>query len=365
MKIAILESSDEQKSATGVRGRAIKNYLENSGHQVEVLAPSAEAVQRFQRRRYALTARIKRRLLRRQTLAHLWDFLADQLEPQIRRGGFDAVIGRGQEMAYVLTRPFDCLKILDMANILFLEAYYVWGPNLAEVEETFEKEMSIFNSVDYIFCHHDLLRQFLIRQFDKEGNFSAKAITARMGCEPSSLQAQYSEHPRMIYAGSYYYIQDPYLLASLAKISPYPIDCFGPSDPNRLFLPTPLNYKGYAEGTDFLADYQVGLITVSRDLLRQNSPSTKFAYYFACGLPVLFPEWMKEGYTYPDCAIAYNEENFIEQVYAALEPTVWQRMSAAALATAHQLTWEKVLQPVGDLLGKVSRSAESANGLRR
>ncbi|MBI3650461.1 MAG: hypothetical protein HY231_05370 [Acidobacteria bacterium] len=365
MKIALLEYSAEQKSATGVRGRAMQSYLENSGHHVEVLAPDAAALERFERQRYGLAARLKRRLLRRQTLPHHWDFLADQLEPQIRRGHFDAVIGRGQDMAYVLTRSFDCLKILDMANILFLEAYYVWGPNLTEVEETFAKEMSIFNSVDYIFCHHELLTQFFIRQFDTDGKFSAKAITARMGCERSSLQAQYSPRPRMVYAGSYYYIQDPYLLASLAKISPYPIDCFGPANPNRLFLPTLLNYKGYAQGLDFLADYQFGLITVSRDLLRQHSPSTKFAYYFACGLPVLFPEWMKEGYTYPDCAMAYNEENFIEQVYAAAAPATWHRMNEAARETAHQLSWEKVLQPVGDLLGKVRRAAEHDNDLPR
>jgi hypothetical protein len=287
------------------------------------------------------------------------------MEPQIRRGHYDVVIGRGQDMAYVLTRPFDCVKILDMANILFLEGYYVWGPNLAEVEETFAKEMSIFNSVDYIFCHHELFTQFFVQHFDTGGNLAAKAITARMGCELALRQAQYAYPPRIVYAGSYYYIQDPYLLASLAKASPYLIDCFGPSDPNQSFLPVQLRYKGYAEGTDFLADYQFGLITVSRDLLRQNSPSTKFAYYFACGLPVLFPEWMKEGYTYPDCAMAYNEENFVGQLQAAAEPETWHRMSDAALETARELTWEKVLKPVGDVLYKSRRPAACEDSLRR
>lgn len=352
MRIAILEFDPDGKSATGVRARAIKSYLEREGHQVEILSPSAEKVEEFQRSRYSLSARLKRRLFRRKTLPHLWDFLADQLEPQIERGRYDVVIGRGQEMAYALTRSFDSIKILDMPNICFLEKYYVWGPNLDEVDETYDKEMRIFDSADYIFCHHELLTQYLIQQFDRDGSLSKKALTVRMGSEPSSRRARFASPPRIVYAGSYYYIQDPYMLAFLSKISPYPIDCFGPTNPNRPFLPAVLNYKGYAPEMDFLADYQFGLITISRDILRQNSPSTKFAYYFACGLPVLFPEWMKEGYTYPDCAIAYNEENFVERVQAAMERERWQRMSDSALDVASELTWDKVLKPLGDLLSE-------------
>jgi hypothetical protein len=65
MKIAILEYSYDQKSATGVRGRAIKNYLEQNGDNVEVLAPDAKAIERFQHSRYGFSSRVTRRLLRR------------------------------------------------------------------------------------------------------------------------------------------------------------------------------------------------------------------------------------------------------------------------------------------------------------
>jgi hypothetical protein len=158
-----------------------------------------------------------------------------------------------------------------------------------------------------------------------------------------------------VYAGSYYYIQDPYLLAQLSRVSPYPIDCYGPEDPNRKFLPAALGYKGYGAGLGFLADYQFGLITVSRDALRQHSPATKFPYYFAHGLPVLFPEWMKEGFEYADCAVPYNEQAFAEVVRSLGEAT-WRRMSEAAKALAARLSWDNVLRPLGDLLKRGTRA---------
>lgn len=363
MRIAILEFDRHQKSATGVRGRAIKSFLEREGHMVEVLAPEPELLKRFHASRVSLLSRINRRLSGRKTLPHLWDFIADRLEPQIRRGRYDAVIGRGQDVAYVLTRPLDCVKILDMANILFLESYYVWGPNLNEVEETFEKEMRVFQSVDHILSPHELFTDYFVEQLDADRTLADKVVTVRLGCDPSTLSAVYSAEPKIAYAGSYYYIQDPYLLAQLTKVSPYPIDCYGATDPNRRFLPARLNYRGYLETMDFLADYQFGLITVSRDALRQNSPATKFPFYFAYGLPVLFPEWMKEGHTYPQCAIPFSDDDFTQKLREASELHRWQEMSQAAHAVGKQLEWEKVLSPLGNLLCKV-RSQSPASRIK-
>jgi hypothetical protein len=356
MRIAILEFSADQKSATGVRGRAMKRYLEGCGHVVDVLAPEASEIRDFESSRFGISARLKRRLTGGKTLPHLWDFVADLLEPRIRKGAYDAVIGRGQDVGYVLTRPLDCLKILDMANILFLEGYYAWGTNLNEVEETFDKEMRVFKSVDYILSPHELLTEYFIDQFDSDHSLKQKVVTVRLGCDAPKVCASFSSEPRIAYAGSYYYIQDPYLLAQLTKISPFPIDCYGAKDPNRRFLPARLNYRGYVESMDFLADYQFGLITVSRDDLRQNSPATKFPYYFSYGLPVLFPEWMKEGYEYPDFAIAFNEDNFVDRVRGAAQKERWERMSQQSREAARALTWENVLRPLANLLS----SPESA-----
>jgi hypothetical protein len=246
-----------------------------------------------------------------------------------------------------------------MANLLYLESYYAWGANRAEVEEAYEKEVQVWKAVDHIVSPHEVLTRYFVEHLAKVGDFSGKTITARLGCDPAPRVASYAPSPRLVYAGSYYYIQDPYLLAELAKVSPYPIDCYGPEDPNRSFLPARLSYKGYEPGIGFLADYQFGLITVSRDALRQHSPSTKFPYYFAHGLPVLFPEWMKEGYEYPDCAVAYHEGNFVDRIRAVSDERTWRRLSEAAQALARQLTWDSTLEPLSDLLpAKAARLVE-------
>ncbi len=349
--IALLEYDPGGKSATGIRGRAVKAFLEGQGHTVDFLSPRLGSVERFVRRRFSLVSRVWRRALGRRTLPHVWDHLADELEPRIRRGGYDLVIGRGSDLAYALTRPLDCVKVLDLANLLHLEQYHAWGSNPAEVEQTYEKELKVWGSVDYIVTHHPILAAYFAANLPPSAaHVASKIRVARMGCDPAQRTAQFSSPPRLVYAGSYYYIQDPYLLAALSKISPYPIDCYGGSDPNQSFLPSRLNYKGFEPGIDFLADYQIGLITVSRDALRQHSPSTKFPYYFAHGLPVLFPEWMKEGYEYPDCAVPFREDNFVAAVAALTERARWERMSAAALARARDLSWDRVLQPLAGLL---------------
>jgi hypothetical protein len=356
MHIAILEHDPAGKSATGVRGRAIRDFLQGQGHVVEFVSPAAGAMARYQRRRLSLWSRLRRRLSGRRTLPHVWDYLADELEPRIRRGGFDAVIARGQDLAYVLTRPLPGLKILDMANLLYLEEYYAWGANPTEVEDTYEKEVRVWQSVDYIISPHELLTAYFVDHLARAGNLSAKTLTVRLGCDPSARVAQYAHPPRIVYAGSYYYIQDPYLLAELTRASPYPIDCYGPEDPNRTFLPAPLRYKGYEPGVGFLAEYQLGLITVSRDALRQHSPSTKFPYYFAHGLPVLFPEWMKEGYEYPKCAIPYNEGTFVSAAKSLADEPTWRQISGAALALAAKLSWQETLQPLAELIQCHSRA---------
>jgi hypothetical protein len=350
MHVAMLELRPDEKSATGVRGRALKEFLERHGHFVEVLFAPAEYAATFQRYRLSPLARISRRLSGRRNLPHLWDYVADAFEPLLRRVRYDAVIGRGQEAGYVLTRDLPGLKILDIANIFFLESYYAASPNLDEVEETFEKEMKLFGSADYILTHHEILTAYFLKEVGGRGNFSQRVVTVRMGCEPASACAQFSPEPRIVYAGSYYYMQDPYLLAQITRLSPFPIECYGPTDPNRPFLPSHLVYKGYCPQLDFLARYQAGLITVSRDSLRQHSPSTKFPYYFAHGLPVLFPEWMKEGHTYPDCALAFDEATFPQQASALAERTRWERMSRAARDLARELSWDKTLRPLSAIL---------------
>lgn len=346
MKVAILEMNAGDLMATGERGRAIVRFLRERSHEVDVIAPSSDRLQDFARFRFSLWSRLRRRALLQRSLPHLWDYIADELEPRLRAGRYDAIIARAQPVAHVLTRPLDSVKIVDVANVGFLELYHSAGQDLSELEIYYEKEMAAYRAVDYILSPHELWTEFFCRNVYS----SEKVVSVRLGCYLSDSVARYSRKPRIVYAGSYGQIQDPYLLSLLARRSPFPIDCYGSRSPNYSFLPCKLNYLGCRDNTDFLADYQFGLITVSRDRLRENSPATKFGYYFACGLPVLFPEWMKEGHTY-EAAIPYNEENFVDQVASVAEDeSRWHWLSEVARETAEILTWDQVLAPLAGLL---------------
>jgi hypothetical protein len=339
---------EASRTATGERGRAITLFLRAQGFTVDVVTPSPGIVEEFARFRFSLLSRLKRRLLRRTLLPHFWDHLADDLEPRLRRGNYDVAIGRGQPLAYVLTRGFGGLRVLDMANILHLEDYHAASCDINEIGATYEKELELFRCVDAIVVHHEILERFF-----REHVFNdPKVMTVRMGCyvHADQRRALYRPDGRIVYAGSYYYMQDPYLLSLLSGKSPHPIDCYGPQSPNRPFLPFPLNYRGYVADTAFLADYQAGLITVSADRLRRHSPSTKFAYYFAAGLPVLFPEWMVEGHTY-GAAIPFTEADFGSRVQSLLgDQGRWTTLSELARETALTLSWDRVLLPLLELL---------------
>jgi len=349
MKAAVLEMYAGDRMATGERGRAIVRFLRERGHEVDVLTPPPRLLDDFFRMRFSLWSRVRRRALRDRFLPHLWDYVADDLVPRLQAGRYRMVIGRLQPVAYSLTRlDATTLRIFDCANIGYFEAYHGWNADLVEIERDYAKEMEIYRAVDYVLMPHPILAGFFTRQvFD-----SPKVRTVRLGCDPATRTAAYSDSPRLVYAGSYSYIQDPYLLSLLAAGSPYPIDCYGSRDPNFSFLPARLEYRGFGDSPDFLADYQCGLITVSQDRLRRHSPSTKFAYYFAHGLPVLFPDWMEEGHSYP-AAVPYTETTFVSQARRVCgDARAWHALSEAASDTAKGLTWDRVLQPLDAIVSE-------------
>jgi hypothetical protein len=347
MRIAVLEMYAGDRMATGERGRAIVRFLRERGHDVDVLSPPPRLLENFFRMRFSLWSRVKRRALRRRFLPHLWDCVADDLVPRIQAGRYQAVIGRLQPVAYAMTRlDRSALRIFDCANIGFFEAYHGWNADLAELEREYAKEMEIYHAADYVLMPHQLLADF----FSQYVLDSPKVKTVRLGCYPAARTASYSASPRLVYAGSYSYIQDPYLLSLLTAASPYPIECYGHRNPNFSFLPARLEYRGFGDAIDFLADYQCGVITVSQDRLRRHSPSTKFAYYFAYGLPVLFPEWMEEGHSYA-AAVPFSEATFASQARRVCSDRgAWQTLSEAAGAAAKELTWDHVLQPLDDIV---------------
>jgi glycosyltransferase involved in cell wall biosynthesis len=342
MRVALLEMHAEDPMATGQRGRAIAGFLRRRGHEVEVLAPDPWRLRDFSRFRFSLLSRLRRRVSGRRSLPHLWEYVADEMEARVRAGAYDAVIARAHPVSYVLTRGLACRKVVDVANVGYLELYYSGGADPAEVEETHRRELDVYRAADAVLLPNAGLASFF-RRYVLD---SAKVISVRLGCDPAAARAEFSPTPRIVYAGSYYYFQDPLLMARLVARSPYPIHFYGKADPNRTFLPSRLDYRGYEPTLDFLAGYQIGLVTVSQDWLRRHSPATKVPSYFAHGLPVLFPRWMEEGYEYP-AAVAYDEDDFARQaVQIASDPAIWSDLGRQALETAAGLRWDDVLQPL-------------------
>jgi hypothetical protein len=347
MRIALLEMNADARMATGERSRALQSFLRAKGHDIHVIAPSSARLDDFYRFRFSPLSRLKRRALRLKSLPQFWDYVAEEIATQVDGGYYDVINGRMQPVAYALTRcGGKALKIFDAANVSFLETYHGSSVDLVDIDIEYQKEMEIYSAADYVFFHHAILADFFRRNILD----SPKIKAVRMGCYPNESIAQYSVSSRLVYAGSCNYFQDPYLLSLVAKASPYPIDCYGHKDPNHPFLPMPLRYCGYRNDLTFLAEYQCGVITVSQDRLRRHSPSTKFADYFAAGLPVLFPDWMEEGHTYA-AAVPFTESTFASQARrVCADRSEWQRLADEARSTAEDLRWDRVLQPLEDVL---------------
>lgn len=348
LHIAVVELSADLRSGTAVRGRAIARVLESRGHQVERVTPPRGTWERLVRRERSTTWRLLGSVGFR---VDQYEGVADALEPLLR-GRFDVVVARGLHVGHVLPRDLPALKVFDWLNVAYIEEYSTSEPDLDAVDRCFARERRVLEASDLVVSVGEHLTSFVTNNVNVAG-LEAKLITAPLGGERAARTAAWAPTPRVVYAGSYYPIQDPFLLSRLTALSPFDLHCYGPKPPADGHLPTRLRYRGYAPSEDFLADYQVGLITVARDRLREVSPSTKLPYYFAHGLPVLFPEWVKEGYDYPGCAVAYTEENFAERLRQMTERSQWQRLSAAALEAAARRSWEITLAPLVEAIERL------------
>ncbi len=70
-----------------------------------------------------------------------------------------------------------------------------------------------------------------------------------------------------------------------------------------------------------MAEYQIGLVTISDDPLRRLSFSSKQLEYYSYGLPVLVPAWRTDPVLAPG-TVAYTEETFLDQVASLRDPAV-------------------------------------------
>jgi hypothetical protein len=166
------------------------------------------------------------------------------------------------------------------------------------------------------------------------------------GVTAKAKRATYSREPRVVFLGS---LNGSWTNVPLLEIlsAQYPLlDVWGGPPPKGL---RHIRYQGYAPSLDVLADYQIGLVTITDDPLRRMSFSSKQLEYFSYGLPVLVPDWRTDTILAPG-TIPYNETDFLEKVHTMRDPIHWQTMSQQALTVAESLDWDTALNPLIEFL---------------
>jgi hypothetical protein len=268
---------------------------------------------------------------------------AEQLQVQIMKESPDALICMNDNDSYVLTKDLGCLKIFSCSSPWIDEMYFGGQLSRADYHKLRELELEIYKNADYLSFHWESYTNYVRRNIYDGSNI----FIMNCGCSPKTNRAKWANHPRIVFIGYLkgYWNNIP-LLAKLGH--EYDIDVFGGP------APAPdlgLNYKGYAPSTDILADYQFGLITISKDRLRQNSFSSKHLQYLSYGLPVLTPDWRKD-HLLETASIGYNETTFLERIgdYSDLEK--WESMSEKCYQQSLKWTWEIQLQPLLRILEK-------------
>lgn len=170
------------------------------------------------------------------------------------------------------------------------------------------------------------------------------------GCTPSQERARFADPPRVAYLGSLSSrFIDLALLGRLCRRNPG-IDVYGGPPPDPALG---INHRGYAS-PDVLRDYQFGLITCTRDLLRREGFSAKHLHYLAYGLPVLVPGWRRHLDLLRG-SVPYTEDSFASVVDGLSGPDRWQPVADQAYEQAQRLDWNRTLEPLEELLDRPTR----------
>jgi hypothetical protein len=259
-----------------------------------------------------------------------------------RLDDFDLVICTTPHDAGILTAPTSARRLYDCPTPWADELWYEGRLTARQHRRLRRLERDLFERVDHLSFHWQTYGCYSVKHYGITGR---NLVNLNEGCSPGRRRARFDSPPRVAYLGSLSsQFIDLQLLSRLARLYRH-IDVYGgpPPDP-RLGL----NYLGYASDK-VLESYQFGLVTCTRDELRQEGFSAKHLRYLSYGLPVLVPTWRRHLELLRG-SLPYDEQSFVSVITALSDRQAWQRVSDEAHAQAQRMTYAQTLAPLDAIL---------------
>jgi hypothetical protein len=254
---------------------------------------------------------------------------------------FDMLMGEHPNESELMTSPTSARVLYDCPTPWADELYFERRLTERQHQKLRRFETEILEHVDFLSFAWETYCSYVLVHYGVSGR---NLMQLNWGCTPASQRARFKVPPRIVLLSSLssQFIDLP-LLSRLSKL--YPIDVYGGPPPDPALG---LNYRGWAPPS-VLRDYQIGLITCSKDELRRDGFSAKNLAYIAHGLPVLVPAWRRHMDLIRGC-VPYDEDTFLSVIERLSDEQEWRRVSDEAYAQALELTWERTLQPLENAL---------------
>ena len=347
-KVAIVGSM--RYGGEGKVTKALVKFLQAKGYEVTHFSdlPSHHQL----RRRYYKLLGIGKRIF---TGSPEGDPYVKNLAERIKSERFDATIAVAT--GDILLHDLGCIKIFFCRGPTPHETYFKWAHTcpsngdldlLEVVDAQAKKRLAAFQVSDYVTFAWKTYEDYHRRYIYDGPNILSNSKGGWSGCDPQAKRAIFRLPPAIVYLGSMErYFNNMPLLSRLASNLPYLLDVYGTPAPNKKYN---LRYRGTMPNVDdTLPRYQFGLNTVTSEILRRNAFSSKIFTYLSYGLPCLFNDWEKFPHELGGC-VPYTEENILEVIERFFDRDAWEKLSEEAYAQAQDLSWDKMLAPLLDVL---------------
>jgi hypothetical protein len=347
--------------ANGVRPRQIVRYLSQRGTRTVLLDTRSlsRAAHDPASARYRLPSWRPMRaalyvvevlvwLVGRRPRTRLWSsYVLLVAEQRLRRRILRRPVAKAAADLVICEVPQDSTALLDVRSGLTLyDCPTPWADELRDEGRLTARqharmrarERGVFDAVDLLTFHWRTYGWYAREHYGIHGD---NLRVLDWGCDPADHRARHAAPVRIVYLGSLSsrFIDLP-LLAALTRAYPH-IDIYGGPAPDPALG---LNYRGWSPPS-VLADYQLGLVTCTRDELRRDGFSAKHLDYFAAGLPVLVPRWRRHLDLLRG-SVPYDMGSFAESVERFADAAVWQAAADEAYAQSLACAWDRTLQPL-------------------